>query len=143
MTGCAKCGMCCDAIYFPRLKKDMHDGINATVDGDGNIIKTDGPFLREHWHRISKKTASERLGFQGSGPYYECDQYDRETHECMAQDRKPEICAGFPWYQNFYGPDAPKEPERLRSWPRCSFWHDVPRDKWPEGIDPLPDPEAA
>ena len=26
---------------------------------------------------------------------------------------------------------------RLAAWKQCSYWWDVPKDKWPEGVIPL------
>jgi Fe-S-cluster containining protein len=128
------CGACCTAISIPGTKKFIRAQ---------NTHPEDKHFILHHWHRISRATAAERLpglvvGGYGKGRvFYECDQYDSETKLCGAGEKRPPICKGFPWYS---WPTKPAD--TLAPFPRCSYWHDVPREQWPEGIDPLPDPLA-
>ena len=95
-------------------------------------------FVQRHWHRINRATGvarlRERYGEQAkaydwfSGAwlkqlsgirFYECDQFDPHSNECTAQDRKPYICRGFPWYGG--------EPHTgiLKGLGNCSFHIDV------------------
>jgi Fe-S-cluster containining protein len=126
MTDCNRCGACCEVIFFPKTKKETR----ARVAGE------DALFIEEHWHRIARAEAERRnmavADVSGRCFYYECDHWDPETRLCRAGEEKPPICRGFPWYGR---PDGPVETTyALEPFPTCSFWADVPRDRWPQYV---------
>jgi Fe-S-cluster containining protein len=111
MTDCSRCGDCCDVIPLQFTKKDVAAGKSQSRE-----------FIIKHWHRISREEAAKRIptmGYKGTR-FYRCDKWDSATRLCTVQDEKPPVCRDFPWYG-----DTP-EPDRLRHFPRCSFWADVP-----------------
>ena len=127
MTECAQCGRCCEVLSVGNYtKKDFRA-----------MASEDGPFASKHWHRIAKPTARARNPLLVSNQtakhakYYTCDQYDSETHECLAHETKPPVCRGFPWYGQSPNPRA------ISFLPTCSYWVDVPQERWPDGIIPL------
>ena len=131
MGQCAKCGDCCRAIPLRLTKAQLRTQLVASKRN-----QEDREFILKHWHRISRVEAARRIpsfGIYDGTPerFYECDQFDPGTNLCMAHDTRPPVCRGFPWYST--GPDETS----LRAFPRCSFWHDVPREKWPAGVIPL------
>jgi hypothetical protein len=89
-------------------------------------------FLLAHWHEIPREAAlaiSPRLE-QRAGPFFICDQFDYVSRQCLAQETKPYVCREYPWYGD------PPRSGQIDS-PRCSYWWDVPRAEWPEGVTPL------
>lgn len=123
------CGKCCEVIGLTTAKSNFPVG-----DPSRNFIK----------HAWSPITRVEALKRNPNIPpeeakdlkFYECSFYEKDTHKCGAGYLKPMICKGFPWYA--------REPvaEVIRWWPNCSYWHDVPKEQWPGGTDPLPDPNV-
>lgn len=126
MTDCNKCGDCCTPIMAGWNKKDV-----PATDPSYR-------FVRQHWHRINRTTGVSRLRDRygeladkydwSNGAwlrqlkgvrFYECDQFNPESRECMAQDKKPHICQGFPWY------GSTPHGGTLRGLHNCSFRVDV------------------
>lgn len=73
------------------------------------------------------------------GVFYECDAFDPVARVCTAHDTRPQICSGFPWYTEppySQAPDWKPQADTLYSWRRCSFWADVPRETWPDDVQP-------
>jgi len=121
MTECNKCGQCCEVIPLKYLKKDLY-----------NNPHPDAQWILKHFRRISKVEARKRnSAWSGKGIYYECDQYNWDSRECMPQDLKPDMCKKFPWYD--------KEPsaEFLIPFKKCSFWEDIPKNERPEWYENL------
>jgi Fe-S-cluster containining protein len=137
MIGCARCGACCEVIPLSATKKQ----VAQVTRGSGEPENTrSARFILKHWHRISRPTAeaiNPRLTRENTdGRYFfTCDQYDAEHRLCLAQDTKPNTCSLFP----FYGGDPASEGgiQTLTPFPRCSYWHAIPRDRWPEDTFPL------
>ena len=133
-TGCARCGMCCEVLPLDVNRQKMERmRLNASADAFRDL-----EFMLRHFHRISRTEAFKRNPFfraRGTrkGVYYTCDQYDAQNHLCLAQENKPRTCSEFPWY----GGDPAERVSHLKPFPRCSYWHDVPREQWPDGVDPL------
>lgn len=126
---CAKCGDCCAVIMLKVTKAD--------------IEKCSGPdrdFIMQHWTEISRKEANRlapglvKLCRGNPHVFYSCDKWDSESRLCTAHDERPPVCQGFPWYD--------REPNGFALLPyrRCSFWHEVPREQWPDGVQPLESP---
>ena len=106
---CNRCGDCCEVIWimYPKCKFSR---------------EPNGEFCREHWHRISRLAARERIGgtnfdsWDWRGFYfYLCDQFDTTSRLCLAHKTRPQVCRGFPWYTR-----KPK-PETMWAFPRCVF----------------------
>ena len=157
---CAKCGLCCRAISVSSNKRywreqwawaeEWRDYVAAHPDWQAANPDTREPNWREalenrtfmlaHWHPISKAEADRRVpGITAwkAGPWYECDMHDAATNLCTAHDGRPPVCRDYPWYGR-----APFAKGIEPLW-RCSYWHDVPCEDWPEGTDPLASPGAA
>jgi len=128
-AGCAQCGSCCEAIVVDKPKSNWAYGDPSRG------------FVNKHWHPISRAEVLKRNPnipeeeLKGMSTY-ECDKYNKETHQCMAGWEKPYVCTGFPWYT------GQPEAQRIRWWPKCSYWHDLPKQQWLAGTDPLPDPNV-
>jgi len=118
---CAQCGDCCQRLHF----KHTYLELQALAAEPG----TDFAFVKAHW----RPAAGEPLGTH----YFACDAYDSDSHLCTAHEERPGVCRGYPWYGR--EPTAEVAEKRLIG-TRCSYWHDIPRDQWPEGIEPLPSP---
>ena len=120
---CNKCGMCCRAIQVMWTKKRIRE------------LKPVGwEFVVKHWHRIPEELAMQvapwlvpnspiDTGNFGRLYFYVCDQFD--GHRCLANGRKPPVCADFPFYDgnlksNHRGgnatipPECGYEPEKRR-----------------------------
>jgi hypothetical protein len=96
----------------------------------------DWAFFLVHWHPLGRKQAAVinprlREGSRQRDHFYTCDQFDPETNQCRAHERRPQTCRGFPWY------GGPPSAHALRSHPRCSYWADVPQTDWPAGVGNL------
>jgi Fe-S-cluster containining protein len=80
-------------------------------------------FMLEHWRVTRPIVSGEYLtdSFE-----VECDQFDRETRTCHAQDNKPPICDGYPWYGRDEDDHEGRQPVADQLSPRCSFNADVP-----------------
>jgi Fe-S-cluster containining protein len=147
MTACAQCGLCCEVIgiradpaYYQRDPKDIvwpGDEPEAVP-----LIFHEFMWIKQHFHPISIEEAIainphivDETTREGHS-YYTCDAYDKETKLCTAHDDRPAICRDFPWYGKSVNP------YNLKSFPRCSYWRDLPRSLWPPGVDPLPDPSV-
>lgn len=50
-------------------------------------------------------------------PKRTCDQFNETTNVCMAHERRPEFCRGFP----FYGHEHVTE-ILVKLYPRCGYW---------------------
>jgi Fe-S-cluster containining protein len=130
LTRCAGCGDCCQVIQTA-LRTD------AWPDNDPSKA-----FVVEHWHQLGFEEAAERSpavvrGAELGSKFYTCDQFNDETRACMAHEKRPWICRGFPGYGSV--PTV----LGLAPYTRCSYWHDLPREQWLDGIDPLPSEETA
>lgn len=157
MTACAMCGDCCRAIamkrsmtrivawarWYRQWDRYLASGgeVRPTQEEHGHNPRTrlDVYFMEKHWHRVGREEAARLLpgmGYKGAY-YFTCDAFDPEANLCTAHEERPPICRDFPWYES--RPDL--EVTRLNpAFRRCSYWADVPRERWPEGIDPLPSP---
>jgi Fe-S-cluster containining protein len=153
-ASCALCGVCCEEIYIgkdhatimgypleePPAGYAARDPEHEEVWKVWDTYLTDGMrdalFFRVHWHPIMNGEV-QRSRDVGHGPRYAytCDAYDRERRICTAHDTRPTTCRGYPWYGRPPVTDAIEHP-------RCSYWHDVPREQWPTWVDPLPSPES-
>lgn len=159
MANCAKCGACCERIFIGTDYETMmgptrecqsppegyeerdpeHEDIWKKWDEYLTIQVRDALFLRVHWHPILENgqqvhrdaTNPEKSEKGGKRYGYTCDAFDAESRLCTAQEKKPPICSRYPFYDGLVSKPDFRE---------CSFWHDVPRNQWPEGIDPLPSP---
>lgn len=130
MTECNSCGGCCDPVIMPMTMREMRE--RALVADDWERAST--AFVLEHFTELSQREGMRRapwmadamrgksgLLFQGrvipQPVYYECDQYNSETRECMAYDDRPPFCRGFPFHG---GP-----PQQGLLPPACEFKRDI------------------
>ena len=150
---CAGCGDCCRLIGIKSRIEDLRHTFFNVLRGNEDVLHPDGTaeatgrvlyeraFILNHWSPVThdEGMAIDPLVVESSErdgrTLYVCDAYEPETRTCRVHDRNPAVCSGFPWYGGQPNDYA------LLAFPRCSFWHDVPRDQWPEGIDPLPSPD--
>lgn len=168
-ASCARCGDCCEAIHLNGTKKDLRGWLrqentwmkawtywrHRPYEGKPDPFPSaaeygtwverrvqNARFILKHWHRIPRDEATRLRTAHGAadptprGHRYRCDAFDPVTRLCGAHDERPPICRNFPWYED--GPNASDAPTRLN--PRCSYWHDIPRDQWAAGITPLESP---
>jgi Fe-S-cluster containining protein len=131
-ASCARCGDCCRNIWTAAGP--------AFLEGEtpeGEAAAANHAFMRAHWKLEETREAGD--GREWETFRYTCDAFDEATSSCTAYDTRPPICSGHPYYDRALGE---LEPSSLLS-KRCSFWADIPRELWPEDVDPLPSPVAA
>lgn len=125
MTECARCGDCCDPVtvtFDPRVyaREQLDSG-----DEMPEWARYQYQFFLAHWWSIGVYVDEDDHDVVIAHKV-RCDQFDTVKRLCMAQDAKPDVCAGFPWY------GRPPEDVEGRSVvaaslsPRCSFNADVP-----------------
>lgn len=127
---CNGCGRCCDPVV---LGFTQHD-VRATLPGEA-LGKADREWVLYDLTPITRAEALDRIGYLGQGGmthfrvrgvavtipshYFECRNYDRETKQCLIYDRRPPLCAEYPWYGH--------PPDHTKSLPdECSYIEDVP-----------------
>ena len=99
-------------------------------------------FLLRNWHPMSPEEAAAVEPYrsnpmwrafwiesQQNNAILRCDAFDYETRQCTKYDERPDVCRGFPWYDNT------REASPLWRLFRCGYWPDVPREDWPEWVD--------
>lgn len=117
---CNMCGMCCKAI---RLGKDY---AYFKEQGELNIknnpgfseealreyaYESDVVFIYYNWEPITEEEAfiinpqlkawyqtEESQKYKDESYYYKCKQFDAESNKCMVNDKKPRVCADYPYY---------------------------------------------
>lgn len=153
MTLCNMCGDCCKVIATQKPLRHYRDVVQGYAQwvaywdsggeglpegwepSDPQLARTlfaTSSFVVEHWHRITKREAWDRLPPMGGYPghyYYTCDMWDEDTKLCTAGEGRPPICGGFPWYGEPTGDRALHPAFR-----RCSFWADVKPENRPATI---------
>jgi Fe-S-cluster containining protein len=119
---CNRCGKCCEAIRLVDFSPEyLHNGaqnIRLKAENGEKLEdwERDYLFLDEHWHPITEDEAFLRnpmlrmqkeygLVNRKDLSYYSCDMYDAKSHLCMAHDKRPTVCSGYP----YYGREAPSE----------------------------------
>jgi Fe-S-cluster containining protein len=125
VTECVRCGKCCDPVI---LLFDPQERAAERLGSDEELepwAQHQYEFFRDHWR--SESTFEDDLdGERVTVHRVRCDQYEAATRTCMAQEAKPDVCSGFPWY----GRDprsAANEPIAASLAPQCSFNADVRR----------------
>jgi len=94
VTSCRRgCGRCCDPVILTRA---MADRIAASL-ADGTATDS-ALFIAEHWTRRPDGAELDRMPGSSDATLWDCDQYDPATGDCLAHERKPPVCADFPWY---------------------------------------------
>lgn len=145
ITGaCTCCGKCCEEIWLTCSPEDARE---QAKDSGGERLE-DYSFIIDHWHHEDSKTIQSVATTEDSRSSeieltyykYRCDQYDSRRKLCGAQDSKPPICRHFPHYAD-YAAAQERDPTdvliaSLDKLPECSYWYDVPRDRWPSHAKP-------
>jgi len=145
-TVCNGCGGCCEILSL-QGKPDSYRYVLETPALAERLTETNRAnmeFALRHLHPISVALAARinpRKAWQDvHGNFYLCDRYDVTAKRCMAYDERPPMCTGFPRY------GLPLTDEQfaagLAPYAQCSFWNDVPRELWPDYVDPLPSPSG-
>lgn len=130
MTECNKCGDCCDVIRLKQTKQELRERKFRDYE-----------FLMKNWKRISKSVANSinpslvklELVSEKKSFYYSCEKFNSTTRTCEAHEERPSVCRGFPWYNGLIEPNQ----LTLSPYKRCSFWNDVDKSDWLEGVIPL------
>lgn len=145
------CGSCCDPVLFSRanhaaMTKWTTKALQGVPDPStdegwahwehdeawkghrelaihrfrlGSNHRRNAEFITAHWHPVDDESCA-------------CDQFSRETRLCMAQDSKPPVCVGYPWYG-----EAPEVRGASGMPAQCSYLADLPPAERPEGSRPL------
>ena len=124
MTECARCGDCCDPVVLTFDPQEKAKRLLSTGDGLSDENRRNYEFMLEHW-RVIRPIVSAR-GYGTDSYEVKCDQYDRATKSCLAQDDKPPVCADYPWYGRDEDDKEGRRPVAEQLSPRCSFNADVP-----------------
>jgi hypothetical protein len=141
-TRCAACGSCCRVLSL----QGSHDSYRLLLEQFPERLSPDqrlnAAFILAHMHPIGPALALQinpMLAMKDiHANFYLCDRYEAVSQRCLAYDERPPVCSGFPKY-NRPLTDA-QYASGLSPHPRCSFWADVPKDLWPDYVDPLPSP---
>jgi Fe-S-cluster containining protein len=114
MTECNRCGHCCEHLQLNFTKAELRAYVGDTGGSASTPVTRDhlanARFILGHWHRASGG---------GTATIYACDAFDPTTRLCTAQEDRPPICAGYPWY------DAPPGWVTKQLPSPCSFNADV------------------
>ncbi len=151
MTECARCGDCCVRIQ-PNTGPETWE--KSAAAGDPRDDANWPQWLSAGW--VDRVKAAKHYEsacfvstFWSANPdgTYKCDAFDADTRLCTAHEQRPPICRDFPWYGRDpledTAPPLATYPDGRPLLPlRCSFWADVPSDRWPAGTEPLPSPVA-
>lgn len=125
MTICrSDCGQCCNPVMLP------YSQLEAQLAGD----EIDADTLRWVLHDLTRIPYREGLALaphlrgrslcnaqgEATSPiFYRCRHFDVETRSCTNYDNRPDVCRGFPWYD--------QEPHPAKTLPPdCSYWEDIP-----------------
>lgn len=104
------CGKCCDPVLTDispeRISDEIHYLDHPEETAEKNWVQLSDKdaytfrFIHEHWKHVTKEEVLDKnpVIAHTKQQLYLCDQYNTETRECMAQDSKPDICSGYPWY---------------------------------------------
>lgn len=120
-TACNACGGCCDPVA---ANFDLDDPpIPDSFDAAESLR-----FAHAHWTKV---------GQDGGERFYACDAFDPETRLCTAHDDRPPICRGYPWNGRTRDVLTSLDAVRIRRFPLCEFWADLPPETRPEGWEPV------
>jgi Fe-S-cluster containining protein len=128
-TACNGCGCCCDPVVIPHSPTTLANGVSAQVAGPELVA-----WMREHLTPIKRSVGIRLAGAQGLGHqtdaiiggvpvsllswFWSCDLYDPATRQCTDWEHRPDICRGYPWY------DEPPDPTK-RLPLECSYRTDI------------------
>lgn len=125
MTDCSRCGDCCDpvTIAFDPQERAAAKLAELTFAHPGWVWHQ-WEFFRDHWRSESSYEDVDTDGTPVTVHRVRCDQFNRDTRECMAHADRPQVCSGFPWYGR-PASEWPGSPQAASFSPRCSFNADV------------------
>lgn len=125
MTECSRCGDCCDPVIVTfDPKEHATRQLAERSDEMEDWARHQYEFFRDHWASTGTFEAKLPDGDQITAHQVRCDQFNRDTRQCMAHDDKPQTCSGFPWYGRSPD-DEHSAPIASSLSPRCSFNADV------------------
>lgn len=142
------CGLCCEAIALrvdPDVVRDIVRGFGGPIRDLDKLHRFFSPISKEEAARRNPRLVAvhenhDRATYARLGPYrydwthlplatyWECNQYDPASKQCLAYEDRPHTCRDFP----AYGKAAPTA-ELLAPWPTCGYWADIGAD-----LTPLP-----
>lgn len=67
---------------------------------------------------LKGKQLRDQFGVLLEPNFFRCAHFDRETKRCTDYHHRPDMCSGYPWYDNEPRPDAALPPG-------CSFRDDL------------------
>lgn len=138
-----QCGDCCENIHvglsmagwereysirFHRMGWNPRF-VGPEADADADAYVREAEFITRFWREVGPVPEGELDPAYGPKWRFMCTMFNVEQRTCMAQENKPLVCSEYPWYGK-----APRAAIRSN---RCSYWADVPREEWPEGVIPL------
>lgn len=124
MTECSRCGRCCDPVITTFDPQVLAATRLADDDFEDESVRYQYEFFRDHWKSVG--TFATHRPEAPVGYRVVCDQYDPSSRSCLAQESKPDICSGFPWYGREPRSDAAADVAAALL-PQCSFNADVRR----------------
>lgn len=156
--GCARCGDCCEEIYLSAsldlLKRWTSEALvgvpdPATDDGWAWWISRDRGTDAWRDNEVERQAAIDRYQVDGEsrrnadfivehwslnedGETFSCDRFDRDHRTCRAQDEKPPVCSGYPWYDH-----GPRPDKITKEGSRCSYLLDLSSGDRPKNSYPL------
>lgn len=112
MTECTRCGDCCVDIWSvgpDRLAQVLAIVPPLVPNPVLAANQASALFMLAHW---------ELQEVRGQHARYSCDAFDPASRLCTAQQARPPVCSGFPWYGK-----APRASISLS--PRCNYNRDL------------------
>lgn len=127
MTECNRCGDCCEDIWTNWTRESLNYKVAKyppALSQDYTLGATalNARFINQHWHNVD-----------GDPHRWTCDAFDPVARLCTAQENKPPVCSGFPWYKGTFADDEPFV-ERVIRYPRCAYWADLPINTAPVAV---------
>lgn len=129
MTDCNGCGACCNPVISVIPPQQLTDGradeIVGAVEADWMrahltpiVPRRDGLKMVSAWSRgVSDFVFDGQLMLVLSW-FYRCDLYDPGTRRCTDWENRPDMCRGYPWF------DDPPDTTKVLP-PTCSYRADI------------------
>lgn len=97
------CGRCCDPVTLPATR--------------AALLRKNPSAKNRRWLRNLRRVGK---GKDGRSFTYRCPSFDPESRRCLIYDRRPEVCADYPWYG-----EKPSDRRAEALFPECGYRSEV------------------
>lgn len=132
-----QCSDCCKMIVLKGSKESYRFIVEHVAPGQIPEYEVqNAQHVVDHFIQIPIELAVQmnerRVAQNLYGNYFLCSWLDQATNLCRHHEDRPPLCRGFPFYDR--DPMSPELFGGLAAYPQCSFWWDIPRDRWPAWV---------